>query len=91
MRKSIIASRVKVPDDPACHRNHVSVKLDTFQNCLLNGMTYVQIANILGYRGTLTSESGNLQDWEWNDGSGKYLSVTFVDNRLDSKSQINLD
>jgi hypothetical protein len=77
------------PDHPACSRKTVSVKLDTFENCLVPGLTYVQVANILGYKGTLGAESGGSQVWDWNDGSG-VLMAKFENGRLVSKSQSGL-
>ena len=82
---------VNVPDNASCHRRYVSVKLDTFNDCLVEGMTYVQVANTLGYRGELQSQSGSIKLYQWNDGSGKYLSASFEDGRLSSKSQIGLE
>jgi hypothetical protein len=77
------------PNHPACSRKFVSVKLDTFENCLVPGLTYVQVANILGYKGTLGAESGSSQVWDWNDGSG-VLMAKFENGRLVSKSQSGL-
>jgi hypothetical protein len=81
---------VDVPKAPACSRTYVSVKMDTFEQCLPNGLTYVQVANVLGYRGTLQSKSGNTEIWQWNDGEGKYLSIVFDNEKLKSKAQSSL-
>jgi hypothetical protein len=81
---------VDVPKAPACSRAYVSVKLDTFEQCLPDGLTYVQVANVLGYRGTLQTKSGGTEIWQWNDGEGKYLSVIFDNGKLKSKSQLGL-
>jgi hypothetical protein len=81
---------VDMPNHPSCSREYVSVKLDTFENCLIEGLTYVQVANVLGYRGELQAKSGDTEIWQWNDGSGKYLSATFFDGKLVSRSQIGL-
>ncbi|MEG4170216.1 MULTISPECIES: type IV pilin-like G/H family protein [unclassified Microcoleus] len=82
---------VEVPTHPSCSRKYVSVKLDTFENCLVDGMTYSQVANVLGYAGKLQSQSGSIEMWQWNDGEGKYLSAIFSDGKLMSKSQIGLE
>ena len=84
-------ARIEVSTDEACQKPYVSVKMDTFENCLTEGLTYVQVANTLGYAGTLMTQSGNTEAWQWNDGEGKYLTVLFIDRRLASKSQINLE
>lgn len=82
---------VEVPQHPACSREYVSVALDTFDSCLLEGMTYYQVASTIGYRGTLQAKSGDTEIWQWNAGTGKYLSATFSKSKLTSKSQIGLD
>ena len=82
---------VEVPTHPSCSRKYVSVKLDTFENCLVDGMTYSQVAKVLGYAGKLQSQSGSIEMWQWNDGEGKYLSAMFSDGKLMSKSQIGLE
>jgi hypothetical protein len=79
-----------VPSDPACNRPHVSIKLDTFQSCLVEGMSYIQVANILGSAGTLQAQSGSAQVWEWGDGNGGFLFVSFRDQLMISKSQTGL-
>jgi hypothetical protein len=86
-----ITAAIDVPKNPVCSRKYVSVKLDTFETCLIDGLTYVQVANVLGYRGTLQAKSGNREIWQWNDGSGKYLTATFSGGKLISKSQIGLE
>jgi hypothetical protein len=80
---------VDKPSDPACSRTYVSVELDTFQNCLITGLTYVQVANILGYKGTLGAVNGNTEVWQWNGREGTMIA-TFIDGRLVSKSQSGL-
>lgn len=81
---------VDVPKAPACSRTYVSVKMDTFEQCLPDGLTYVQAANVPGYRGTLQTKSETTEIWQWNSGEGKYLSIVFDDGKLKSKSQIGL-
>ena len=82
---------INVPANASCHRRYVSVKLDTFNDCLVEGMTYVQVSNTLGYQGELQSQSGSIKLYQWNDGSGKYLSASFENGRLSSKSQVGLE
>ncbi len=81
---------VDVPKAPARLRAFVSVKMDTFEQCLPDGLTYVQVANVLGYRGTLQIKSGSTEIWQWNDGEGKYLSIVFDNEKLKSKAQVGL-
>lgn len=84
------STEIAVPAAESCHRNYVSVKLDTFNDCILLGMPYLQVANILGYQGEKLSESGNSQTWQWNGRSGTMMAV-FTDNKLVSKSQSGLE
>ena len=36
------------------------------------------------------AQSGTTEVWQWNDGSGRYATLTFTDGYLVSKSQIGL-
>jgi hypothetical protein len=80
---------VDVPKAPACLRTFVSVKMDTFEQCLPDGLTYVQVANVLGYRGTLQTQSGSTEIWQWNGREGS-LSIVFDNGKLKSKAQAGL-
>jgi hypothetical protein len=84
-----VTAIVDKPNHPACSRDHVSVKLDTFEHCLTQGLTYVQVANILGYKGTLSAQADGVEVWEWNGNEG-VLIAKFADGRLVSKSQSGL-
>jgi hypothetical protein len=79
------------PSHPACNRKFVSVKLDTFESCLVPGLTYVQVANILGYKGTLSAQASTVEIWQWNDGQDRLLTAKFEGGRLVSKSQLGLE
>ena len=85
-----VTATVDVPKAPACLRKTVSVKMDTFEQCLPDELTYVQAANVLGYRGRLQTKAGNTEIWQWNDGDGKYLSIVFDNGKLKSKTQVGL-
>ncbi len=64
--------------------------MDTFQNCLVDGMHYIQVANILGNAGKLQSQSGDFEIWGWADGDGGFLSVSFRGQKMVGKSQVGL-
>jgi hypothetical protein len=85
-----VAALPEVPNNPACSRKYVSVKLDTFQYCLVDGMHYIQVANILGYAGTLQAQSGSTEIWQWNNGNGGFLTGNFSNQKLVTKSQVGL-
>jgi hypothetical protein len=78
-----------VPKLEECSRKYVSVKLDTFQNCIVDGLTYVQVANTFGYAGKIQAESGNSKIYQWNGRDGVVMG-SFVDGRLVAKSQSGL-
>lgn len=82
--------KLDTPNRPECHRKYQSVKIDSFENCLVLGMTYVQVANVLGGPGELQAEAGNTQIWQWNDGAGRYATASFSDGYMVSRSQIGL-
>lgn len=82
--------KVEVPEKEECHRKYVSVELDTYTNCLLDGMSYVQVGNIIGFAGNEVVSSGNSKTFQWLGRGGALITVSFVGDRLISKSQINL-
>ena len=88
---SKIAVTPVIPQLEPCQRRYVSVKKDTFLECLLDGMSHAQVAQIIGWEGNLGSQSGDKQIWQWGNGSGGYITVGFVGDRLVSKSQVNLE
>lgn len=86
-----VGQGIEIPAIEPCNRSYVSVKMDTFSQCLIDGMSYNQVVSVLGYPGTLTASSGSAETWQWNDGQGKYLSAVFINGRLVSKAQAGLD
>ena len=81
---------VEVPDLEPCKRGFVSVHLDTYQECLLEGMTYEQVANIIGFKGTPGASSGSSEIWHWRGRDNEIITVLFDKTGLSSKSQVNL-
>lgn len=55
-----------------------------------NGMTYIEVAEIIGDLGTTVAESDNVRIEQWKSSDGGYASVTFVDGKVTSKSQAGL-
>lgn len=58
-------------------------------NQINTGMTYSQVVSIIGFDGTISSQtdSGKIYIWEQ---SNKYISIIFMDNKVYSKSQSGL-
>jgi len=82
---------VDLPDDAICYQKTVQVTLEVFDRCLINGLTFVQVSNAIGYKGTLVSQSGSLETMRWGSGTdGKQIFGTFQDGKLISKTQTGL-
>ncbi len=78
---------VDTPKAEPCQRKYASVKMDTFTECMVDGMTYVQVANLLG-RGKIASKAGNTEIWQWSNYG--VITASFVDGKMISKSQSGL-
>lgn len=78
-----------------CFPDHQRLTLDTYNLCIKEGMSYVQVANIVGNAGTNYGKSGSVEVWNWG-GTGVIetnpgiMSVNFVDDRLAGKTQSGL-
>lgn len=81
------------PDAPLCHPAYYQVKKEVFETCLVDGMTFVQVSNAIGYEGVLVSQSGNTEIMRWQAGADNERMIigTFRDGKLVSKSQVGLD
>jgi hypothetical protein len=98
---SAIAETVKVQEfalgslPEYCFPDHQRLTLDTYNLCIKEGMSYVQVANIVGNAGTNYGKSGAVEVWNWG-GTGVIetnpgiMSINFVDNRLAGKTQSGL-
>jgi hypothetical protein len=62
-----------------------------FQECLVEGMTITQAANVLGFEGELTSTSGSTAIYNWRGLDNKNISIVFTDGKLVSKAQTGLE
>ncbi len=77
-----------------CFPEYQKLTLETYQLCIREGMRYIQVANVIGNRGTNSAVSGNVEVWSWSE-TNKWdtegsMSVTFVNGKLKSKAQYNL-
>jgi hypothetical protein len=90
---SPVATLPDVPSHPACSRKYVSIKMDTFQNCLVDGMHYIQLNQQEPHtypQGRCWEMSRDFEIWEWADGDGGFLSVSFRGQKMVGKSQVGL-
>lgn len=68
-----------------------TISLDEFE-AIITGMEYEEVCKIIGSEGELKGQSGNVKIYIW-DGDGIAVanaSITFVDNKVDSKAQTGL-
>ena len=78
-----------------CFPEYQRLTLDTFNLCIQKGMSYVQVANVIGNKGNINAVSGSVKNYSWGetgtlspDGG---MSATFINDRLVSKAQYSLD
>ena len=88
--EAVVVAAVGKPANPTCTRRYVALDLDIYSQCILDGMSFVTVSNIIGFAGTPVSASGNATvfRWKYNDG---VMMATFVDDRLTAKAQSGLE
>lgn len=64
-------------------------------NAIQEGMSYAQVAQVMGFQGTVStrSDSGDVVGYSWNSGPGAdalVIACVFVSDRLVSKAQSGL-
>ena len=71
------------------------LSLETYTLCIHEGMSYVQVGNVIGNPGTNHGQSGNVSVWNWTENvhgeSDGSMSATFINGKLASKAQYGLD
>lgn len=64
----IDASSPAIPAAAACHRQQATpLQQDTIEECLIKGLSYSQVAYVLGSQGEMTMEGRDTQFWIWQD------------------------
>ncbi len=61
-----------------------------YQQCIKEGMSYVEVANIIGFNGEENSSSGSTITYTWSNGEKGVMTAVFQNNRLSSKLQTGL-
>ena len=84
------STEVQIPSDPECNRDYQNVSLALFNTCILTGMSYEQVATMIGTPGELQSQSGSTDIYKWGNGSNGFIFVMFTNGKVVSKSQGNL-
>jgi len=59
------------------------------ETCVSEGMSYVDVANLIGYKGEEAAKSGNSTTYIWKSNEGM-MSATFIDDKLTAKTQQGL-
>ncbi len=78
------------PGTDVCHLPYSALTMAIYQNCIHEGMSYVQVSNTFGWAGTEASNSGSTVEYIWKNGDKGVITAVFQDNRLISKSQVEL-
>lgn len=78
------------PGTDVCNLPYSAITIAIYQECIHEGMSYVEVSNIIGWAGKEASSSGSTVEYTWGDGDGGVMSAVFQDNHLISKSQVGL-
>lgn len=73
-----------------CKLPYSALILVMYQKCFSQGMTPVDVANIVGWEGTEVANTRLTKSYEWADGKGGSMVIVFEGDRLKSKSQSGL-
>lgn len=73
-----------------CNLPYSALIMAMYQQCIKEGMSYVEVANIIGFNGEENSSSGSTITYTWTDGKEGIMTAVFQNNRLSSKSQTGL-
>lgn len=74
-----------------CNLSYTALIMKIYQECISEGMSPIEVSNILGWTGTETSNSGSTVIYTWRNHNEGIMTATFKDNRLISKSQVGLE
>ena len=61
-----------------------------YEQCLSEGMSYIQVSNIVGWKGEEFASSGSSVTYRWGDGKNGSMIIVFENDRLIYKSQNGL-
>jgi hypothetical protein len=72
-----------------CNLPYSALTSAIYERCLKEGMTYAEVASIIGFEGKQQASSGNSVTYNWS-GSGGSMSAVFTDGKMVSKAQQGL-
>ena len=73
-----------------CNLPYSALIRQMYEQCFTEGMSYVQISNIVGWQGEEVSRTGSSVTYRWGDGKDGSMLLIFESDRLISKSQTGL-
>lgn len=91
----VVEAKTPAPLPEYCFPEYQRLTLDTFNLCFRDGMSYVEVANVVGNRGIFQGQTKNMKSYQWsgtgnNNSIGGLAHIVFVDDRLVVKTQVNL-
>lgn len=78
------------PGTDVCNLPYSAITQAIYEKCIHEGMTYIQVSNIIGFAGEEVSQSGSTKVYRWGDSKNGFMIGTFQNDRLISKSQSTL-
>jgi hypothetical protein len=73
-----------------CNLPYSALIMAMYQQCIKEGMSYVEVANIIGFNGEENSSSGSTVTYTWSNGEKGIMTAVFQNNKLSSKAQTGL-
>lgn len=73
-----------------CNLPYSALIKEMYEQCFHEGMTYVQVSNIVGWQGEEVASSGSTSTYQWGDGDSGTMTLTFENDKLLHLSQNNL-
>lgn len=73
-----------------CNLSYSALIKAMYEKCLLEGMGYISMSNLIGWAGEEISRSDDTVIYKWGSGEQGILTATFVNGRLTAKSQMGL-
>jgi Tfp pilus assembly major pilin PilA len=91
--EEVKASQINIKDLPqVCQpRPHIHLSYKMFTDCFVEGVTYRNVATMIGTTGRLASKSGPMSIYQWGDPTYGMVTISFVEGQLSSKNQVNLE
>ncbi|PSB15112.1 hypothetical protein C7B65_25270 [Phormidesmis priestleyi ULC007] len=73
-----------------CNLPYSALVQAMYETCFSEGMSHIDIANLIGYKGDETEKTGNSVTYAWKTTKAGMMSATFVSDKLTAKAQQGL-